>query len=45
MPGPNNIARAHDSDPQLSVTFLSHVSDVDLALRLTIARVKFDEFI
>src|SRR2546430_1782242 len=45
MPGANDIARADDSDSQFAVIFLCHVSNtgVDLALRLTIARVNFDE--
>jgi hypothetical protein len=44
MPGANDIARADDSDSQFAVIFLGHVSNtgIDLALRLTIARVNFD---
>ena len=47
MPGANDIARADDSDPQFTVIFLCHVSnaDADLALRITIARAKFDRHI
>ena len=39
----DNTACADDSDPQLLIILLCHVSnpDVDLALRLTIARAKF----
>jgi hypothetical protein len=44
MPGANDVARTHDPDSEFAVIFLGHVlnTDVDLALRLTIARVNFD---
>ena len=43
MPCFDNVPRSNNSDPQFLITFLSHVFDVDLAPRLTIARVNFDE--
>ena len=43
MPRPHDVPRPDDPNSQFLITFLSHVFDVDLAPRLTIARANFDE--
>jgi len=45
MPGPNDAAGSHNSDPQFVIIFLRHASNamgVDLAKRVPLARTKFD---